>query len=180
MDIDQAAELYRQGCDTVLITRRPQDFFISAYRWCFNNSSNAEIGISPYINFNDHLDICIGEASKFSLGLTQSRLTGYAEHSWAGPSLQFEADISSTGQAPSLSVELGSDTMFDICKKLKGYSSSKYPTNTSKKSIPAKVNTKISRKMQRLYTLNKRWAGYSSVDSNFLSKNNTEPESKLG
>ena len=173
MDTDQAAELYRQGCTTVLISRPPQDFFISAYRWCFDNSTNDEIGILPYITFEDHLDVCISEAFKFNLGLTKNQLVGYAEHSWAGPSLQFEADISGSYNAPQVTLQLGSDAMFDACAQLAGANVCRKPRNVSDSSIPALINKENSEKMQRLYTLNKRWAGFPTYSN--LQTNNEEP-----
>jgi hypothetical protein len=178
MDTDQAAELYRQGCTTVLITRPPQNFFISAYRWCFDHSINEEIGILPYTSFEDHLDVCIGEAFKFNLGLTKNRLVGYAEHSWAGPSLQFEADISRSYNAPSLTLELGSDAMFDVCSQLLGSKVGRRPKNVSNSSIPALINKENINRMKRLYSLNKRWAGFPTYNSNLQTNSEATPETE--
>lgn len=178
IDFEQGSELYRQGCVTVLISRPPQDFFISAYRWCFDNSTNDEIGILPYITFEDHLDVCISEAFKFNLGLTKKQLVGYAEHSWAGPSLQFEADISGAYNAPSLTLELGSDAMFDVCAQLAGSAVCKQPKNVSDSSIPATINKENIERMQRLYSLNKRWAGFSTYNNNLQTNNKATPETE--
>jgi hypothetical protein len=160
---EEARELAKT-CQTVLVTRPPVDFITSGYRWCYENSSVAlEIGLSVYLTFEDHLQICIGEAFKFNLGLTRYKLTGYAEHSWAGPSLQFEQDISGYKVAPWKSVILGSTEMFDICNMIGNTSVDTRAENCTDKNLPIEYSLKNMRRINKLYDLNKRWAGFNSI-----------------
>ena len=177
-DVEQAREIAK-NCRTVLVSRPPVDFFTSGYRWCCENSSvSVEIGLEVYLTFDEHLQVCIGEAFKFNLGLTGYKLTGYAEHSWAGPSLQFEYDISGYKVPPWKTVALGSKEMFDICNTISHTPVDITAENRTDKNIPVEYSLKNVRRLNKLYDLNKRWAGFESIMPHNVTDSEPEPETE--
>jgi len=166
--IDQktAREHYQAGHDPLLVTRRPLDYWVSAYRWCTSEENRTGVVPTTFRNF------CQLAINDFQAYCETRQTTEFTFRSWAGPNVQLNAALDEKKAVVGSFVDLGnSDEFYSVMNNFKGRLVSRTPVNVSSDLgnthyvLPDLYNKGgITRRLTMLFNTNKFWAGYNTYD----------------
>lgn len=166
IDNKRAQEVYELGHDPVLVTRRPLDFWVSAYRWCVSEENIT--GVVP-TTFRNYLQLGINDFQQFC---ETKQTTAFSFRSWAGPNVQLNAALDVKKAVVGSWVDIKDTDRFNsTMDEFKGCAVSRTKIKSSSNLgnthyvMPELFNKGgITKRLTMMWHANKFWAGYTAYD----------------